>query len=89
MRVIDKNNWVAVGVLFLILAWLLKGLLFKDTDAEIKSKTELVKAGQSSSNITTQKRGVIAQKELAVIKEKKAIEEGELQSSDLAAQQIQ
>lgn len=89
MRVIDKNNWVAVGVLFLILAWLLKGLLFKDTDAEIKSKTELVKAGQSSSNIITQKRGVIAQKELAVIKEKKAIEEGELQSSDLAAQQIQ
>lgn len=89
MRVIDKNNWVAVGVLFLILAWMLKGLLFKDTDAEIKSKTELVKAGQSSSNIITQKRGVIAQKELAVIKEKKAIEEGELQSSDLAAQQIQ
>lgn len=89
MRVIDKNNWVAVGALFLILAWLLKGLLFKDIDAEIKSKTELVKAGQSSSDIITQRRGVIAQKELAVIKEKKAIEEGELQSSDLAAQQIQ
>lgn len=89
MRVRDENNWIAIPILLLMLAWLLKGLLFKDIDAEIESKAQIVKEGQSSENIAIQRRGVIAQKELVEMQERKLAESGERKEADLEVTMLQ
>lgn len=66
----SANNLVAGVVIALMLLWSIKAMFYKDGAAEIEEKVAMVKAGQSSSNITTQRKGAIAQKELQELQSK-------------------
>lgn len=80
------NNLLAGMVLVVGLIWSVSCLFFQDEESEIKTKTEIVEAGQKSSNTFAQHKAVAAQKDLIDI-QKNQTEKSSDKASDSSDRQ--